>query len=358
MPNRICLITGIGGLIGSECARYFQDKFETIIGMDCNAREEFFGESASVQSTLNSLIGIVIWNTDISIREDVEEVFSGFGSEIDLIIHCAAQPSHDWAASNPHRDFEVNALGTLNLLEAYRRYCPNATFIFTSTNKVYGDRPNIFLNGLLYETDSRYEVLNRWEQIPTDDYDMYDGFNERTEIDQCIHSLFGVSKASADLMVQEYGRYFGLKTGVFRGGCLTGPGHKGAEQHGFLSYLIKCIKHGIPYTIYGHFGKQVRDIIHSYDVATIFDEFYKNPRPGEVYNIGGSRHSNCSILEAIEIIEKKLDKKIILNPYVEIPRKGDHIWYVTDMHKFVTAYPEWKYTYTLDQIIDEIIKSA
>jgi len=346
MSNRICLVTGIGGLVGSQCASYFKDKFNQVIGIDNNGRAEFFGESASVQSTLESLKGIIVWNTDISNRYDVEEIFDAHGSEIDLIIHTAAQPSHDWAASNPHRDFEVNALGTLNLLEAYRKYCPNAVFIFTSTNKVYGDRPNL---GHFDELETRYEPSGykwRWSVE----------IDETMSIDQSTHSLFGVSKASADLMVQEYGKYFGLMTGVFRGGCLTGPGHKGAEQHGFLNYLVKCIVQEKPYTIYGYQGKQVRDIIHSYDVVRAFDEFYKVPRMGEVYNIGGGRHSNCSVGEAISLIEHRTGKTAMVT-YSDQARKGDHRWYITDMTKFKSHYPNWNYNYTLEQIIDEIIKS-
>lgn len=352
MRPKVCVITGAGGLIGSECVKYFAPKFDRIAMIDNDSRKEFFGESASVKSVLttldaeenNKLIAI-----DISNRRHVEQVFQAIteGSDIELIIHCAAQPSHDWAASNPHRDFEVNALGTLNLLEAYRQYAPKAVFIFTSTNKVYGDTPNL---RYFTEFETRYEPSGTgvgWKMEIKEDF----------SIDQSLHSLFGVSKAAADLMVQEYGRYFGLKTGVFRGGCLTGPAHQGAELHGFLSYLVKCIVHGKTYNIYGYKGKQVRDCIHSYDVARAFDEFYKNPHPGRVYNIGGGRHSNISILEAIKLIEDRTGKSAIISMH-ETPRLGDHQWYITDMSKFKQDYPEWDYTYTMEQIIDEIIKTA
>lgn len=356
MPNRICLITGIGGLIGSQCADYFRDKFDEIIGIDCDARREFFGDNASVLDSIRDKIdkGDSVYSTDITNRNKINQIFEYHGQEIDFIIHTAAQPSHDWAASNPHRDFEVNALGTLNLLEAYRKYCPEATFIFTSTNKVYGDRPN----GIhLIETDTRYELNKTGKykyQVNPNAYE--NGFPESLSIDNSTHSLFGVSKAYADLAVQEYGKYFGLNTGVFRGGCLTGPSHRGAQLHGFLSYLLKCIVHEQEYTIFGN-GKQVRDNIHAYDVATAFHEFYKNPNPGEVYNIGGGRHSNCSILEAIDIIEKKTGKKANIK-FEPNMRKGDHIWYITDMSKFKKDYPNWNYKYNLEQIIDEMIQSA
>lgn len=360
-PNSICVITGAGGLIGSEAVRYFADKFDHVVGIDCDARKEFFGEEASVRSSIAESEILIDnfgnYNMDISDKYAIEDLFMNYKDDIKLIIHCAAQPSHDWAASDPHRDFEVNALGTLNLLEAYRKYCPEAVFIFTSTNKVYGDSPNgIIQYRELVELDIRYEsyeTVSRFKIVP----DLYDGIDESLSIDQTTHSLFGVSKASADLMVQEYGRYFGLKTGVFRGGCLTGPAHKGAEQHGFLSYLVKCIKNEIPYTVYGFGGKQVRDIIHSRDVVRAFDEFYKAPRPGEVYNVGGSRHSNCSVNEAIKLIEERTGKQAIIT-YSDNARKGDHQWYITDMSKFKSHYPSWNYTRTLEQIIDEIIQSA
>lgn len=354
MRNRVAVITGSGGLIGSESVKYFSSKFDKIAMIDNNSRAEFFGEEASVTSVLDELQqnpNHKLISIDISNRNLVETSFQAITdvADIELIIHCAAQPSHDWAASNPHRDFEVNALGTLNLLEAYRQYCPRAVFIFMSTNKVYGDSPN---RGYFDELETRYEPA--WYKHWHDDRV---SINESQPIDNSLHSLFGVSKASADLMVQEYGKYFGLKTGVFRGGCLTGPAHKGAQLHGFLSYLVKCIKNEKEYIIIGFGGKQVRDQIHSMDVCRAFDEYYRNPKQGEVYNLGGGRHSNCSVLEAIDIIERKTGKKAIIHK-VDEPRRGDHQWYISDMSKFMKDYPTWNYTYTLEQIIDEIIKTA
>ena len=354
--SKVAIITGCGGLIGSECVKYYAPKFDSIIGIDCDARKEFFGEKASVQDSIDHLKttypNFKCIYADISDNSAVTKIFDYWtcnpAEDVKLIIHTAAQPSHDLAAQIPHRDFMVNAVGTLNLLEATRTYCPEAVFIFTSTNKVYGDRPNTDFHYV--EMDKRYEVMDTGVQAG---YSF--GINEKLSIDNTTHSLFGVSKASADLMVQEYGKYFGLKTGIFRGGCLTGPNHKGAEQHGFLSYLCYCIKHEKPYTIYGYQGKQVRDIIHAYDVVTAFDEFYKNPTFGEVYNLGGGRHSNCSMWEAISIIENKTGKKASWTYNVNA-RKGDHKWYISDMSKFRKRYTKWNYKYNLDQIIDEILE--
>lgn len=350
--KRTCIITGGGGLIGSEAVKYFSPKFDRIALIDNNARAEFFGPEASVKSTIDELdksdVVRSIW-IDIANRTEVETTFKAISevADIELVIHCAAQPSHDWAASNPYRDFEVNAMGTLNLLESCRQFSPQAIFIFMSTNKVYGDSPN---RGNWDELETRYEPAGyKWNWSVEID--------EKQPIDQSLHSLFGVSKASADLMTQEYGRYFGMKTGVFRGGCLTGPAHKGAQLHGFLSYLVKCIVHEKEYTVIGYKGKQVRDQIHSKDVCQAFDLFYRNPKPGAVYNIGGGRHSNCSVLEAIDIVERKTGKKANVS-FEDTPRRGDHQWYITDMSSFRRDYPEFEYTYTLDQIIDELIQSA
>lgn len=257
-------------------------------------------------------------------------------------MHTAAQPSHDWAAREPHTDFGVNAIGTLNLLESTRKHCPDAVFVFTSTNKVYGDTPNRLP---LVELDTRYELE------PSHPY--YPGIDETMSIDQTKHSLFGVSKAAADLMVQEYGRYFGMKTVCFRGGCLTGPAHAGTELHGFLAYLMKCTVTGQPYRVFGYKGKQVRDNIHSFDLVNAFWEFFKAPRSGEVYNIGGSRHSNCSMLQAIAECEKISGKKLSWT-YVEDNRIGDHIWWISDVRKFQRHYPAWRYKYNLDGILREI----
>ena len=338
------IVTGSNGLIGSEVCRFYLNKNYFVIGIDNNMREYFFN-TKNVDHEFLTHKNFISYSTDIRDNSSISEIFQTYSSDIDLIIHTAAQPSHDWAAKEPLTDFSVNALGTLNLLENFRLYCPQATFIFTSTNKVYGDNPNKLD---LIETDTR------WELKSTDKY--YLGIDESMSIDNTKHSLFGVSKASADLLVQEYGKYFNLKTGVFRGGCLTGPQHAGAELHGFLSYLIKCFIYEKPYTVFGYKGKQVRDNIHSYDLVTAFHEFYMNPKYGEVYNIGGSRHSNISMLESInlisDILNVKLDYKIS-----EINRIGDHIWYISDVSKFQSHYPNWDYKYNINDIIKEMINN-
>jgi CDP-paratose 2-epimerase len=338
------VITGSYGLIGSEVCRFYNSLGFRVIGIDNDMRKYFFGESTKDKSN-NNFTNYIHYDIDIRNYEEITKIFSKYSTDISLIVHTAAQPSHDWAVKEPITDFTVNALGTLNLLECTRLFCPNATFIFTSTNKVYGDTPN---NLPLIELDSRYELLP--------EHKFYKGIDETMSIDQTKHSLFGVSKTSADLLVQEYGRYFGMKTGIFRGGCLTGPSHAGAELHGFLSYLIKCFILKKPYTIFGYNGKQVRDNIHSYDLVSAFHEFYLRPRIGEVYNIGGSRHSNISMLESIDkissILGTKLDYKISKDN-----RIGDHIWYISDVTKFKEHYPNWEYTYDIDMIINEMITS-
>jgi CDP-paratose 2-epimerase len=340
------LVTGSAGLIGSEAVRFFAQKGFEVIGIDNDMRRAFFGAAASTLWNKDLLIKEVgnYTHLDIDIRDKakVDEVFSQH--QFSLIIHAAAQPSHDWAASDPETDFTVNANGTLILLEAFRRYCPEAVFIFTSTNKVYGDNPN---NLPLIETETRYELPK--------DHRFYNGINETMSIDSSTHSLFGVSKTAADLLIQEYGRYFNLKTASFRGGCLTGPCHSGAKLHGFLAYLIKCILKGEKYIINGYKGKQVRDNIHSYDLINAFYYFYKNPRMGEVYNIGGSRYSNISILEAVNKIEAITNKKANIE-YLERSRIGDHIWYISDISKFKSHYPKWDFTYNIDQILVRMCK--
>jgi CDP-paratose 2-epimerase len=276
----------------------------------------------------------------------VEALFARLGTAVKVVIHTAAQPSHDWAARDPHTDFQVNALGTLNLLESTRRHCPDAVFIFTSTNKVYGDTPN----GLpLIELETCYEIESS--------HPYHAGIDETMSIDQTKHSLFGASKAAADLLVQEYGRYFGMKTVCFRGGCLTGPAHAGTELHGFLAYLMKCTVNGLPYRVFGYKGKQVRDNIHSYDLVNAFWEFFKAPRCGEVYNIGGGRHSCCSMLQAIEACEKISGRKLNWE-YVHANRMGDHIWWISSVAKFQSHYPEWRYRYDLEGLIGEIHGAA
>jgi len=338
------IVTGSYGLIGSEVCRFYDKLGFRIIGIDNDMRKYFFGESTK-EKVNNNFNNYIHYDVDIRNYNDLLKIFSDYSTDITLIIHTAAQPSHDWAAKEPITDFTVNALGTLNLLECTRLFCENATFIFTSTNKVYGDTPN---NLPLIELDTRYE-------LPTY-HELYNGINETMSIDQSKHSLFGVSKASADLLVQEYGKYFGLKTGIFRGGCLTGPSHAGAELHGFLSYLIKCFISKKPYTIFGYNGKQVRDNIHSYDLVSAFHEFYLNPRIGEVYNIGGSRHSNISMLESIDKISNILGTKLDYTISKD-NRIGDHIWYISDVTKFKEHYPNWDYKYDIDMIIKEMIKS-
>jgi len=344
---KIAIISGSAGLIGSEASRHFATHGFTVVGIDNDMRQQFFGEEASTRwqrQTLQDELGSAYIHLDADIRDDqaMEQLFSKYSSDIQLIVHTAAQPSHDWAARDPKKDFTVNAYGTLNLLEATRQHCPDAVFIFTSTNKVYGDRPN-FLP--LVEQELRWEIAA--------DHSYQAGIPEEMSIDHCVHSLFGASKVAADVLVQEYGRYFGMKTGVFRGGCLTGPNHSGTQLHGFLAYLMKCTMTGTPYTIFGYKGKQVRDNIHSYDLIQAFEHFYQNPRQGEVYNIGGGRFSHCSMLEAIQICER-ISGNTLNYSYQDGNRTGDHIWYVSDLAKFQSHYPNWKLTKNIEDILSEI----
>ncbi len=283
------------------------------------------------------------YNADIRKTEELEPIFREYGSDISLIVHTAAQPSHDWAAREPFTDFTVNANGTLNMLEMCRLYAPGSVFIFTSTNKVYGDNPNYLP---LIEMETRWEIDSRHPYFEN-------GIDEQMSIDHTKHSLFGASKVAADILVQEYGRYFGMKTGVFRGGCLTGPNHSGAQLHGFLSYLMKCAIIGTPYTIFGYKGKQVRDNIHSHDLVNMFWHYYQAPRSGEVYNAGGGRHANCSMIEAIALCEE-ISGNMLHTTYSETNRIGDHIWYVSDMSKFRNHYPEWHWKYDLKQTLLQI----
>jgi len=342
------LITGSAGLIGGEAVDFFCKKGYDVIGLDNDMRSSFFGDDASTKWNRNRLEkkhkNFNNHNVDIRDKRLVHKLFKMYGDDIKLIIHAAAQPSHDWAANAPFTDFEVNALGTLNMLEHYRQYSPDAVFIFTSTNKVYGDTPNKLR---LLEQDKRWEISPK--------HKFRNGIDESMSIDNSKHSLFGASKLAADVLVQEYGKYFNLKTAVFRGGCLTGPTHSGTELHGFLAYLIKCIKLGIKYNIYGYKGKQVRDNIHSYDLVNAFYHVFLKPRIGEVYNIGGSRHSSISMLEAIEKIEKLTGKKAVTE-YVDKARDGDHIWYISDVSKFKKHYPDWEYKYDIDMILKEMCK--
>jgi CDP-paratose 2-epimerase len=342
--SKVCVVTGSGGLIGSEAVEHFVSLGYEVIGIDNNMRRYFFG--VSVEPRITSLIDRLNGNykhvyVDIRNRDMIDGLFRLYGKDIEVVIHAAAQPSHDWAAREPLTDFAVNAAGTLNLLESTRQHSKNAAFIFCSTNKVYGDRPN---NIPMEELDTRYEPA-AWRWWP--------GIDESMSIDGCLHSVFGASKVAADVMVQEYGRYFGMNTGVFRGGCLTGKNHASAELHGFLAYLVQCVKTGKPYTVYGYKGKQVRDNIHASDLVRAFEEFTKAPKQGEVYNIGGGRRNSCSVLEAIEMAESAVGKRLNWT-YNEQARIGDHQWWITDYSKFVRDYPQWRITVDLVDIIREM----
>ena len=344
----IAIVTGSSGLVGSEAARLFHEQGLEIVGIDNNMRSDFFGEDGSVDWNTRLLSRELEHFTplDADIRDEatINKIFADRAAEISVVLHCAAQPSHDWAAREPITDFTINANGTLVLLEALRRHCPQASFVFMSTNTVYGDTPNrlpIIDGGTRWELDSEHPFSQH-------------GIDESMSIDDSKHSLFGVSKAAADLLVQEYGRYFGLNTCVFRGGCITGGAHSGAELHGFLAYLVKCQLTGRPYTIFGYEGKQVRDNIHARDLAGAFWSYFQEPRPGALYNIGGSRHSFGSILDSIAMIREKTGRDLD-STLSDEARSGDHIWYVSDVRKFQRDYPEWEYTYDLDAITTEII---
>ena len=363
---KIAIVTGSAGLIGSQACNFFSEKGYKIIGIDNDMRSYFFGEGSSTKDSLASIKKHIIdyehYNVDIREYNELSKIFDKYSSDIEIVIHTAAQPSHDWAAKEPLTDFGVNALGTMNLLELTRLYCPKATFIFTSTNKVYGDRPNFdyyYKNGikvpedrydtpLIVETETRYEGLDRMTS------ELY-SISENMSIDNSKHSIFGASKVSADVMCQEYGKYFGMNVGIFRGGCLTGPNHAGAELHGFLSYLVKCIVNDRPYTIFGYKGKQVRDNIHSWDLVNMFWHFHMNPKPGEVYNAGGGRDNSTSILEAIETINRISGTSWKNYTISEQNRIGDHIWYISDLSKFKTNYPEWNITISLEETIRQMI---
>ena len=338
------LVTGSGGLIGSECVLFFDKLGFSVVGVDNNMRADFFGPKGdttwNTQRLENTCSKFVHLDMDIRDREAVMSAFSD--SKFDMIVHAAAQPSHDLAAKRPFDDFDVNAVGTLNLLEACRQHSPDAIFIHMSTNKVYGDGPNKI---------NLEELPTRWEYADPD-YEL--GIPEDFPVDHCIHSLFGASKLAGDVMAQEYGRYFGLRTGIFRGGCLTGPNHAGVELHGFLNYLaLVALKEG-PYTIFGYKGKQVRDQIHSYDVVNLLWQFAQDPKPAEVYNLGGGKQNAASLIECVDAIEKISGKRPVLT-YSEENRIGDHICYYSDLTKIRTHFPEWELTYSLNEIIEEMI---
>ena len=342
----IVLITGSCGLVGSESVEFFYKKGFVILGIDNNSRKKFFGETASINWKKNELIKKYKYyrhfNLDIRKYKPLERIFKKYKNKISLIIHAAAQPSHDYAKTKINLDFEINAIGTLNLLELTKKYCFKVPFIFMSTNKVYGDNPNKLS---LIEKKKRWEVNNR---------KYWNGIDENFSIDNCTHSFFGVSKSYGDLLVQEYGKNIGLKTVTFRAGCITGSNHSGAKLHGFLSFLVKSCLKNKKYSIIGHKGKQVRDNIHSSDLINCFWEFYKKPTSGDIYNIGGGRFSNCSILEAIEIIEKELNIKI-KKKFLKKSRVGDHIWYISNNKKFMKKYPKWKQKFNIRRIILDLI---
>ncbi|MBI1317564.1 MAG: NAD-dependent epimerase/dehydratase family protein [Candidatus Hydrogenedens sp.] len=345
----VAIVTGSGGLIGAESVRFFSQQGFHVVGIDNDMRAEFFGAEASTSwsvAQLKEKIGSYTHYTDdIRDYDAMRRIFDTYGKDIKLVVHTAAQPSHDWAARAPRTDFGVNALGTLHLLECTREVCPEAVFIFTSTNKVYGDTPNYLP---LVETETR------WTIEPGHAY--AEGIKEDMSIDQCTHSVFGASKVAADVMVQEYGRYFDMKTVCFRGGCLTGPGHSGAELHGFVAYLMKCCVIGRQYQIFGYKGKQVRDNIHSADLIQAFWQFYQAPRVAEVYNIGGGKYSNVSMMEAITMAEEITGKKMD-TVYRDENRIGDHIWWIGNLGRFEEHYPEWKINYGIERIMQEVYEA-
>lgn len=338
------LVTGSSGLIGSEAVMYYSKQGHDVFGIDNNMRRFFFGEKGDTTWNLKrmqrELTGFMHHDIDIRNYPALESLFQQ--NRFDVIIHCAAQPSHDKARDIPLVDFGVNATGTINLLEATRKYCPDSVFIYMSTNKVYGDAPN--------ELPLK-ELYTRWEYA---DPKNYNGIDESCRIDRCLHSLFGASKLAGDVVAQEYGKYFGMRVGIFRGGCLTGPQHSGVELHGFLSYLVKCAVNKISYTVYGYKGKQVRDNIHSKDVITAFDAFIEHPFCGEVYNLGGGRDNSISIIEAISLIEDMTESRIDWN-YVDMNRKGDHICYISDLTKFKKHFPHWDISMSVEDTIREIV---
>ena len=343
----VAIITGSAGLVGSEAAAYFAGVGLDVVGIDNDMRRVFFGPSASTSwkaEQLRTQLGASYahYAVDIRDREALLRLVEQYRNDIALVIHCAAQPSHDWAAREPFTDFDINAVGTLNLLEATRRYAADAPFIFMSTNKVYGDRPNQLP---LIELERRYEIESA--------HPYAGGIREDMSVDTCLHSLFGASKVAADVLVQEYGRYFGMPTVCFRGGTLTGPAHSATELHGFLGYVMRCTMTGAHYTVFGYKGKQVRDAIHSRDLVRAFEQVWKNPRPGEVYNIGGGRFSHCSVLEAIDLSQEIAGRTLDWS-YDDRNRVGDHIWWVGDNGRFQSHYPDWMPQYDVQRILKEI----
>lgn len=347
----VAVVTGSSGLIGSETVRFLHAQGMDVVGIDNNMREYFFGRDGSTEwnqvGLSRDLANFRHHTADIRDRDAVFGIFEKLGRDVELVVHAAAQPSHDWAAREPFTDFTVNANGTLVLLEATRTHCPEAVFVFTSTNKVYGDNPNFL---------PLVELETRWEVDPSHPYAVH-GIDESMSIDGTKHSLFGASKVAADVLVQEYGRYFGMRTGTFRGGCLTGPAHAGVELHGFLAYVVKCALAGRPYTVFGYKGKQVRDNIHSFDLVNAFWHFYQEPRVGAVYNLGGARQNSCSILEAIALVEE-LGGRALSYTLSDDARSGDHIWWISDVRRFQADYPAWTYRYDLRTVLSEMVEAT
>jgi CDP-paratose 2-epimerase len=343
----LVVITGSAGLVGSEAARHFGGLGLDVVGIDNDMRRVFFGEAASTAWNVGRLRGSLgksysHYDTDVRDREALGRIFGRYGRAIRCVVHAAAQPSHDWAARQPLTDFDINAVGTLNLLDATRRYAPDAVFIFTSTNKVYGDAPNRLP---FVELETRFEIAGHHPYV--------NGISEEMSIDESLHSLFGASKVAADVLVQEYGRYFGMRTACFRCGTLTGPQHAAAELHGFLAYVMQCTLSDTPYNVYGYLGKQVRDVIHSKDLVRAFQAFFDSPRTAEVYIMGGGRGSNCSVLEAIDLSQRIAGKPLRWS-YVEQNRRGDHIWWIGDLSKFQAHYPGWRLEYDVPRILTEM----
>jgi CDP-paratose 2-epimerase len=340
------IVTGSGGLVGSESVRHLVGAGWDVIGLENDMRARFFGPDASTARTTEELVSAYpgYRNLEVDVRDNdrVERVFSQHSKYLELVIHTAAQPSHDWAARDPQTDFGINANGTLNLLEAARRHSPDATFILISTNKVYGDLPN----------DLPLEELETRLELPPG-HRYFDGIDTSMSLDRSTHSLFGASKAAADLLTQEYGRYFGMPTVALRCGCITGPSHAGAMLHGFLAYLMKCTVTGEPYTVFGYGAKQVRDNIHSADLVAACMAYHRDPRPAAVYNMGGGRYSNCSMLEAIEACERIAGRELQWQ-LADQPRTGDHRWWISDLAEFTADYPAWSISYDVEAILREI----
>ena len=347
----VAVVTGSSGLVGSESVRWLHAQGLEVHGLDNDLRGRFFGPEGSVAWMTERLRRehprFHHHATDVRDQAAVEALFARLGRATSLVVHAAAQPSHDWAAREPETDFSVNATGTLVLLEAVRRHCPEATFVFASTNKVYGDTPNRL---------PLVEQATRFELDPAHPFAAH-GIDESMSVDASTHSLFGVSKLAADALVQEYGRYFGMQTAVFRCGCLTGPAHSGAELHGFLAWLVKCAVAGRPYTVIGYGGKQVRDNLDSRDLVQAFWRFHEAPRPGAIYNMGGARRSHCSILEAAEIVGTLCGRELRLE-HRDAPRVGDHVWWISDVRRFEADHPAWRPRFGLREMLAEMVEAA